>query len=162
MRRGTFQPNSQRNTFTVDQYHPLCTLATLGFSHCRAPFFAGAKLPSRNASSHFSKPFWSKLPSSFRQASSQTPFSSHCCSRRQQVEGEGNSSGRKRQAAPVCKIHKIPSKQARLGAGGRPRLPLGLGAGSNGSTNNHCSSFNSFCRFFITEAQPLTCLDVST
>src|SRR5579883_971330 len=28
-RRGTFQPNSQRNTFTVCQYHPLRALAAL-------------------------------------------------------------------------------------------------------------------------------------
>ena len=37
-RRGTFQPNSQRNTLTVSQYHPLRALAALGFADCRAPF----------------------------------------------------------------------------------------------------------------------------
>jgi hypothetical protein len=31
VRRGTFQPNSQRKTLTVDQYHPLRPLAALGF-----------------------------------------------------------------------------------------------------------------------------------
>jgi hypothetical protein len=31
-RRATFQPNSHRKTFTVDQYHPLRPLATLGFA----------------------------------------------------------------------------------------------------------------------------------
>ena len=46
-RRGTFKPNSQRKTLTVDQYHPLRALATLGFTDCGAPFFAGAKLPSK-------------------------------------------------------------------------------------------------------------------
>jgi hypothetical protein len=50
-RRGTLQPNSQRKTATVDQYHPLRALATLGFADGGAPFFAGAKLPSRNVSS---------------------------------------------------------------------------------------------------------------
>jgi len=157
MRRGTFQPNSQRNTLTVDQYHPFCALATLGFTDARAPFLAGAKLPSRKASSHCSRPFCSKAPSRVRHACSQTPFSSHCCSLRQQVEGEGNSSGRKRQAAPVCKIHKIPSKQSRLGFRGRP-CPFfrRFTGGSNGSIKFHCSSLNSFCRFFMTEAQQLT------
>src|SRR5271165_5263059 len=29
---GTFQPNSQRKTLTVDQYHPLRPLAPLGFT----------------------------------------------------------------------------------------------------------------------------------
>src|ERR1700740_905159 len=56
-RRGTFQPNSQRNTFTVCQYHPLRSLAALGFPDREAPFFAGAKLPSKKLSSHRSRPF---------------------------------------------------------------------------------------------------------
>jgi hypothetical protein len=152
MRRGTFQPNSQRKTFTVDQYHPLCALATLGFSDGRAPFLAGAKLPSRKLSSHFSRPSLSNAPNIARQAVSQTPSSSHCLRRRQQVEGDGNSSGRKRHAAPVCRIHKIPSRQARFVAHGRPRPSRRrLGWGSRGSINCHCSSLNNFCRFFMTE-----------
>jgi len=156
-RRGTFKPNSQRKTLTVDQYHPLRSLATLGFTNCGAPFFAGAKLPSRKVSSHLSRPSSSSAPSSARHASSQTPPSSHCLSRRQQVAGEGNSSGRNRHAAPVCRIHKMPSKHARFGADGRPRLSLlGLGFGSKGSTNCHCSSVNSFCLFFMTEAHQQT------
>src|SRR5271166_524503 len=121
-RRGTFQPNSQRKTLTVDQYHPLRPLATLGFTDGGAPFLAGAKLPSKKVSSHRSRPSSSSAPSRVRHASSQTSSSSHRCSRRQQVDGEGNSSGKKRHAAPVCRIHKIPSKHARFGAGGRPRL----------------------------------------
>ena len=156
-RRGTFQPNSQRKTLTVDQYHPLRALAPLGFTDGQAPFFAGAKLPSRKLSSHCSRPCSSSAPSRARQASSQTPSSCHRCSRRQQVEGEGNSSGRKRQAAPVCRIHKMPSKQARFAAGGRPRLSFrSLGLGSKGSINCHCSSVKNFCRFFMAEVQPLT------
>lgn len=152
-RRGTFQPNSQRKTLTVDQYHPLRALAPLGFTDGGAPFLAGAKLPSKKVSSHLSRPCSSSAPSRVRHASSQTPSSSQRCSRRQQVEGEGNSSGRKRQAAPVCRIHKMPSKQARFGAGGRPRLSRRcFGGGNSGSINSHCSSVNNFCRFFMTEA----------
>jgi len=157
IRRGTFQPHSQRNTFTVDQYHPLCALATLGFTDGSAPFFAGAKLPSRKLSSQSSKPSLSSAPRKARHAFSQTPCSSHRCSRRQQVEGEGNSEGKKRQAAPVCRIHKIPSKQARFAAHGRPRLSRRrFGTGNNGSINSHCSSLNSRCRWFMTEAHQLT------
>ena len=153
-RRGTFQPNSQRNTLTVSQYHPLRSLAALGFADCRAPFFAGAKLPSRKASSHFSRPSASRAPSNVRQPLSQTSSSSHCLSRRQQVEGEGYSSGKNRHAAPVCSTHKMPSKHARLDAQGRPRLSrLRRGSGNNGAINSHCSSLNRFCRFFMTEAQ---------
>jgi hypothetical protein len=133
VRRGTFQPNSQRKTLTVDQYHPLCPLAPLGFSDGRAPFFAGAKLPSRKVSSHFSRPSLSSAPSRVRHAFSQTPSSSHGLSRRQPVEGEGNSSGKNRHAAPVCRIHRMASKHARFDAQGRPRLSrrrLGAGAPS--------------------------------
>jgi len=153
-RRGTFQPNSQRNTFTVSQYHPLCAFTTLGFADRIAPFLAAAKLPSRKASSHLSKPFSSSAPSNVRQALSQTPSSSHCLRCRQQVEGEGYSSGRKCHAAPVCSIHRMPSKQLRFGAGGRPRpYSRRFASGNSGPSNSHCSSVNSFCRFFMTEAQ---------
>ncbi len=156
-RRGTFEPNSQRKTLTVDQYHPLRALATLGFADGCAPFFAGAKLPSKKVSSHLSKPSPSSAPSKVRHASSQTPSSSHRLSRRQQVDGEGNSSGRKRHAAPVCRIQRMPSKQARFDAHGRPRRSRrSLGWGSNGSISSHCSSVNSLCRFFMTEVHQLT------
>jgi hypothetical protein len=129
-RRGTFQPNSQRNTLTVSQYHPLCAFAALGFADCGGPFLAGAKLPSRKASSHCSSPSASRVPNNSLQARNQTPCSSHCFSRRQQVEGEGYSAGRNRHAAPVCSIHRMTSKHARLDAHGRPRLSFrrrGLG-----------------------------------
>ena len=159
-RRGTFQPNSQRNTLTVSQYHPLRSLAALGFTDGRAPFFAGAKLPSRKASSHFSRPSASRAPSNARQARSQTPSSSHCFSRRQQVEGDGYSSGKNRHAAPVCSTHRMPSKQARFDDQGRPRLSLlRLGSGNNGPISSHCSSVNSSCRFFMTKAQQFIRLD---
>ena len=38
-RRGTFQPNSQWKTLAVDQYHPLRSLAALGFYRPQRPFF---------------------------------------------------------------------------------------------------------------------------
>jgi hypothetical protein len=158
-RRGTFQPNSQRNTFTVCQYHPLRSLAPLGFPHGKAPFLAGAKLPSRKLSSQRSRPFSSSAPNRVRHASSQIPCSCQRCSRRQHVEGEGYSSGKKRHAAPVCRIQRMPSRQARFGAGGLPRLSARrLGRGNKGAIKSHCSSLNSFCRVFMTEAQPTTCL----
>ncbi len=156
-RRGTFQPNSQRNTLTVSQYHPLCAFAALGFADCGAPFLAGAKLPSKKASSHRNSPLPSSVPSSALQACNHTPCSSHCFSRRQHVEGEGKSVGRNRHAAPVCSIHRMPSKHARLDAHGRPRLSFRRrGLGNSGSINSHCSSVNSFCRFLMTEDLQLT------
>jgi hypothetical protein len=149
-RRGTFEPNSQRKTATVDQYHPLRSLAALGFTDCGAPFFAGAKLPSKNASSHCSRPSPSSAPSSARQASSHTSCSSHCFNRRQQVAGEGYLSGKNRHAAPVCNTHKMPSRQARLDAHGRPRLSLRrFGSGNRGAITSHCASLNNSNRFLL-------------
>jgi len=76
---------------------------------------------------------------------------------RQQVEGEGNSSGKNRHAAPVCRTHRMPSKHARFAAAGRPRLSgRRFGWGNSGSISCHCSSVNSFCRFFMAEAHHLT------
>jgi hypothetical protein len=118
---------------TVDQYHPLRALATLGFADCEAPFLAGAKLPSRKISSHFKRPFPSSAPSSARHASSQTPSSSHCFSRRQQVAGDGYWPGRNRHGAPVLSTHNMPCRQSRFEAHGRPRLSLRLfGSGNSG------------------------------
>lgn len=152
-RRGTFQPNSQWKTLAVDQNHPLRSLAPLGFSNRRAPFLAGAKLPSRNVSSHCNRPSPSSAPSSARHASSQTPCSSHCFSRRQQVAGEGYWSGRKRHAEPVRSTHKMPSRQPRLQAHGRPRLSLRrLGSGNSGSINSHCASVNNSNLFLLMQA----------
>ncbi len=159
-RRGTFKPNSQRKTLTVDQYHPLRALATLGFADCEAPFLAGAKLPSRKLSSHCNKPLPSRVPSSARQASSQTSSSSHCFRRRQQVAGERYLSGRKRHAAPVLSTHKMPSRQARFEAQGRPRLSFRrFGSGNSGSIHDHCASVNNSKRFLdIQEAQQISTL----
>jgi hypothetical protein len=150
-RRGTFKPNSQRKTLTVDQYHPLRSLAALGFTDCRAPFLAGAKLPSRKVSSHRSNPSPSNAPSNVRQASSQTSCSSHCFKRRQQVAGEGYLSGRNRHAAPVHNTQRMPSKQSRFDAQGRPRLSRRrLGSGNSGSIRDHCASVNSSNRRVLT------------
>ena len=57
LRRGRrVQVVSQRNTFAVDHHHPLRSFAPFGLSDAFAPFFAGAKLPSANASDQSSCP----------------------------------------------------------------------------------------------------------
>jgi hypothetical protein len=59
-------------------------------------------------------------------------------------------SGKNLHAAPVCNTHRIPSRQSRLEAHGRPRLSLRrFGSGSNGSINSHCASLNSSNRFLL-------------
>lgn len=83
-------------------------------------------------------------------ASSHTSCSSHCFNRSQQVAGEGYLSGRKRHAEPVRSTHKMPSRQSRLEAQGRPRLSLRrFGSGSSGSINSHCASVNNSNRFLL-------------
>src|SRR5574337_2181339 len=77
LRRGSrVKVVSQRNTRAVDHHHPLCPLAPLGFSHSGAPFFAGAKLPSRNDSLHFNCCCSFNSARNARQIESQTPCSS--------------------------------------------------------------------------------------
>src|SRR5262249_32732395 len=74
---------SQRTTRAIDQYHPLRSLAALGFADFGAPLFAGAQLPSTKHS--FQRSFCRSLSSlrKARQRAKSTLLSSHCRSRRQ-------------------------------------------------------------------------------
>jgi hypothetical protein len=131
---------SQRNTRAVDHHHPLRAFPPAGFAHCEAPFLAGAKLPSRKDSLHFNccRSFNSLRKA--RQMASQIPCSSQSRSRRQQVEGCGNSSGRSCQRAPLRKIHKMPSSTLRSGLGGRPPRGRSGRLGSKGRIFSHWAS----------------------
>jgi hypothetical protein len=131
---------SQRNTLAVDHHHPLRALAPLGFSDSRAPFLAGAKLPSRNDSLQSSCSRWFSSAKNARQMASQTPCSSQSRSRRQQVAGEGNSSGRSHQRAPLRRIHKMPSSTLRSSLGGRPPFGRLVRFGSRGWIFSHWAS----------------------
>src|SRR5580658_5470816 len=130
----------QRKTAAVDHHHPLRPLAPLGFSDSAAPFFAGAKLPSRNDSLHFN--CWRSFNSlrNARQIASQTPCSSQSRSRRQHVEGCGYFSGRSCQRAPLRRIHRIPSRTRRFSIHGRPPWRCLGGWGSKGAIFFHCAS----------------------
>ena len=134
---------SQRKTAAVDHHHPLRPLAPLGFSDSAAPFFAGAKLPSRNDSLHFN--CWRSFNSlrNVRQIFNQTPRSSQSRSRRQHVEGCGNFSGRSCQRAPLRRIQRIPSSTRRFSIHGRPPLRCLGGLGSKGALFFHCASVSS-------------------
>jgi len=136
-RGGRFQELSQRNTLAVDPHPPLRALAPLGFSDARAPFLAGAKLPSTKLSLQSSWPRASSSQRNCRHTSNQTPWSSHNCKPRQQVLGLGYSGGRSRQRAPVLSTHKMPSSTRRFWA---HRLPRPDHCGSIGSICFHCSS----------------------
>jgi hypothetical protein len=139
-RGGRVKVVSQRKTRAVDHHHPLRALAPLGFADSRAPFLAGAKLPSRNDSLHFN--CWRSFnsPRKARQIASQIPCSSQSRNRRQQVAGEGNSSGKSCQRAPLRRIHKMPSSTLRSLAGGRPPRGRGGRLGSKGRIFSHGAS----------------------
>ena len=143
LRRGRrVQVVSKRNTLAVDHHHPLRALAPLGLTDAFTPFFAGAKLPSTNASDQSNWPFSSSSERKARHASSQISCSSQNLSLRQQVEGLGYRFGKSAQGAPVRKIHRMPSKTLRLSAQGLPPFLLDFGFGKNFSIFFHCSFVN--------------------
>ena len=146
--------HSDRNALAVDHHHALRTFPATCFADCRAPFFAVMNVASRKASSQSSNRRWSSMDNSLCQAASQIPSSSHIRSRRQQVEPSGYCSGRSRHLAPVRKTHKMPSKQDRFDAQGRPRLSLRrLGSRNRGDNTCHCLSLNSTSCFFCLMAE---------
>jgi len=148
-RRGRVDVASQWNTLTIDHHHPLRSFAPLGFSDCRAPFFAGAKLPSMKASFQSRMPCLSSWERKVRQIFSHTPSSSQRLSLLQQVAGLGYRSGRSFPRAPVRKTHRIPSITLRSFALGRPLLRGISSLGSKGSIFSHCSSVKNSVRRLI-------------
>src|SRR5574341_478273 len=132
-----------RNSFAVHHHHPLRPLAPLGFPDRSATFFAEAKLPSRNASLHWSCLRSFSSATNVRQTFSQTPCSSQSRNRLQHVEGDGYSSGRSFQRAPLYRIQRMPSSTERLSAHGRPPRRLLRRRGSRGRIISHCASLNS-------------------
>ena len=84
--RGRVGIASQRNTLAIDHHQALCSLAPFGRSDRRAPFFAGIKVASTNASSQSRMPFSSSSERKARHISLRTPVPCHTLSRRQQIE----------------------------------------------------------------------------
>lgn len=146
-RRGRrVQVVPQRNSLAVCHHHPLRTLSTFGLSDAEPPFLAGAKLPSAKVSAHFNWPRSSSSPRNARHASNQASRSSHSCSRRQQVDGDGYHGGKSCHRAPLRNTHRIPSKQRRFEILLRPNRPLESGTSRNGAILVHCLSVNSLLR----------------
>ncbi len=132
----------RRHTLAIDYHHVVRSLASFGFSDRRAPFFAGTKVASTRASSQSSMWLASHSARRTRHMFVMTPASCQFIRRRQHVEPSGNSTGRSRHVAPVLRIQRMPSMQARSSAGGRPPSGLGGRAGINGLIYSHYSSVN--------------------
>jgi hypothetical protein len=131
---------SHRNTLTVDHHHPLRTLSPLGFTDLRAPFFADANEPSMKACSQRIRPRASSWSRNARHIANQVPSSSHCRSRRQQVEPLGYPAGKSRHRAPVFNTQRIPSTTSRWLTRGRPPRRERRVRGRCGSIFAHCAS----------------------
>lgn len=140
-RGGRGQGASQRKTRAVCHHHPLRAFPPLGRADGEPPFFAGAKLPSMNASLQCNRWRPSSSARNARQSLSQVPSSSQRRRRRQQVAGLGYAVGSAFQWAPVRSTQRIPSKQARSPAQGRPRPSWRRGkAGKWGAIFAHWAS----------------------
>jgi len=144
VRRSAFNVSGDRKTSSVCDCHDLGAFATLCLADSKTPFFAGAKLPSINAS------LISILPRLFRSSTSswamrrKTPCLTHCWNRRWHVWYGGYRCGKSFQGAPVRKIHSMPLSTSRGSRAGRPLGSLdGVDDTIMGSIRFHCSFVSS-------------------
>jgi len=142
--RSAFNVSGDRKTRSVCDCHDLGAFATLCLADSKTPFFAGAKLPSMNASRI------SILPRSFRSSTNswamrrKTFCLTHCWNRRWHVWYGGYRCGKSFQGAPVRKIHSIPFRTSRGSLAGRPLGSLdGVDDTMMGSIRFHCSLVSS-------------------
>jgi len=144
MRGGAFHTSGDRKTRSVCDCHDLGAFATLCLADSKTPFFAGAKLPSMNASliSIFPRSYKS-LPNSYR-ISWKVPRFVHSWKRRWQVWYGGYLAGISFQGAPVRNIHNTPFNTSLGGFGFRPRGSFsGVVFNIMGSIRVHCSFVSS-------------------
>ena len=137
-RGSRLQVCSQRSTRAIDHNPPLRALAPLGLADCRSPFFAGMKLPSAKHSSQRSFCWSLSCTRKARHSLSNTPVSSHCLSRRQQVLTLPYRRGSSHHWAPVHRFQRMPSKQRRSSTRGRPPRREALGCRGWRRMVSHC------------------------
>ncbi len=144
MGRSTFHMSGDRKTKSVCNCQDLGAFAALCLADSKTPFFAGAKVPSMNASRI------SIWPRSYRSSTSswamrwKIPSRTHCWKRRWQVWYGGYRWGRSFQGAPVRKIHKMAFRICRESRGRRPLGSFfGVKDTITGSIRLHCSFLSS-------------------
>lgn len=137
---GRRKVHAERKTRAVDQYHKLRPLTLACEADAGAPLFAGAKVASRKASLQSSWPRASQSLRKARHSGSHTSCRCHSANRRQQVAGLGYCAGRSPQRAPVRSTQRIPSRQPRSSARGRPPWGYRRGLGNSGAIRAHCAS----------------------
>lgn len=139
-RRGGFQENANRNSFSVSDHHPLGTLAPLGFSDLFAPFFAGAKLPSSKHSRQSIRSCFFNVRRNVTHRLRNIFASTHSSNRRWQVELAANRSGISFHGASVFKTHRMPFRHFRLSMRGLPPFGDGGTVGICGAIAAHWRS----------------------
>ena len=128
VRRSTFHVSGDRKTRSVCDGHDLGAFAALCLADSKTPFFAGAKLPSMNASRISIFPRLCRSSANSWTIRRKTPSWTHCWNRRWHVWYGGYRWGMSFHGAPVRKIHSIPFITLR---GSRARRPLGSLGGVN-------------------------------
>ncbi len=144
MGRSTFNVSGDRKTRSVCDGHDLGAFAASCLADSKAPFFAGEKVPSMNASRMSMPPRSYKSSANSRTMRLKTPCRTHCWNRRWHVWYGGYRCGTSFQGAPVRKIHKMPLSTSRGSRAGRPRPSFfGVGDETRGSIRVHCSFVSS-------------------
>ena len=128
---------------TICYHHNFCSLAAFGFADARPPFFAGENVLSAKTSSQSKRPCASNIPRNVCQISIQTFCACHLFIRRQHALPDGKRLGISFLRAPLKRIQRIRSIQARLVAQILTSSEDRLGEGRRGSNLLRCSSVNS-------------------
>lgn len=148
--RGAFEPNSQRKTSNVDQYHPLRTLATLGFTDFEAPFS-----PERGCRPGTSLPTSAALRRPARSAAFAMRRATHPALPTA-LAAANKSRERDTCPAKIFMPHRFatPIECPPGRPGWTPTVGLAypcgaFGSGSKGPNNSHCASLNNSNRFLL-------------
>src|SRR5262245_48532628 len=128
---------AERNPVGVSHDLELHPLAALSVANFVPPFFPRMKVASATKWSQSSLPNSSNSSITAEWTSSRIPSPAHSWSRRQHVDGDGRSTGISFHRPPLRRTNKMPSKQSRSSAHGRPPLGCGGRTGKNASMRTH-------------------------
>ncbi len=117
---GRFCVDRHRCPATIDEDHDFSAFATTSRANSSTPFFAEANVPSAKVSEKSIWPASSIRSKMICQADKSRPSIVHCWKRRWHVALEGYSFGKSFHRAPVTRIQRMPSRQSRGWALGRP------------------------------------------
>ncbi len=109
--------NAERNSSRLIDEHYIRTHSLFRLADRSPPFLAGEKVPSAKDSFQFNRDTLSSMASKVCHIRIRTPACDHSFICRQQVLPDGKHFGTSLYLAPLRRIHRIPSRQTRFGAG---------------------------------------------